>query len=238
MADNTANENIASTDSVTQGPFDQLLQWLSDGGPVLYVLAVISVITLAIILVKLFQFMRISNRRFVETALEDARAAKTNEALVTLTSRSDPVARVTAAALHGLLDPTLSEETVKEEVERVASLELDNLRSGLRTLALIATLSPLIGLLGTVLGMINAFQALEAAGSRVDPAILSGGIWVALLTTAAGLIVAIPAAAAHSWFDGVIYRYRRSMEDAATQVLTLKFRTTQNTNNTSSQAAE
>ena len=120
-----------------------------------------------------------------------------------------------------MADRTLSEETVKEEVVRVASLQLDSLRSGLRTLALIASLSPLIGLLGTVIGMIEAFQALEAAGSRVDPAILSGGIWVALLTTAAGLVVAIPAAVAHNWFEGAVYRCRRAMEDAATQVFTL-----------------
>lgn len=236
MADNTTSESAAAADTAAVGPFDQLLQWMSDGGPVLYVLAAVSVITLAIILVKLFQFSRIGKRQFVEAALQDARAAKPDAALAELTARQNPVARVMATALRGTLDPALSEETVKEEVERVASLELDNLRSGLRSLALIATLSPLIGLLGTVLGMINAFQALESAGSRVDPAILSGGIWVALLTTAAGLIVAIPAAAAHSWFDGVIYRCRRAMEDAATQVFTLG--SLQSAKGASPQAAE
>ena len=123
-------------------------------------------------------------------------------------------------ALSGCTKEGVSEDTIKEEVTRVAGLELDNLRSGLRLLALIANLSPLIGLLGTVLGMIRAFQALEAAGSRVDPSILSGGIWIALLTTAAGLIVAIPAAAAHNWMEGVVYRSQRAMEDAVTRVFT------------------
>ncbi len=80
----------------------------------------------------------------------------------------------------------------------------------------------MIGLLGTVLGMINAFQALQNAGNRVDPSILSGGIWVALLTTAAGLIIAIPAAAAHNWMEGVVYRVQRAMEDAATRVFTVQ----------------
>ena len=125
-----------------------------------------------------------------------------------------------AAAVQGAAGGAHNEEQAKEEVTRVAGLELDNLRSGLRLLALIATLSPLLGLLGTVLGMIDAFRALEAAGNRVDPAILSGGIWVALLTTAAGLIVAIPAAAAHNWLEGMVYRVRRGMEDAATRVFT------------------
>jgi biopolymer transport protein ExbB len=60
-------------------------------------------------------------------------------------------------------------------------------------LELISTIAPLLGLLGTVLGMIAAFQALQESGSRADPAILAGGIWEALLTTAAGMAVAIPA---------------------------------------------
>ena len=68
--------------------------------------------------------------------------------------------------------------------------------------------------------MISAFQAVQSAGNRVDPSILSGGIWVALLTTAAGLIIAIPAAAAHNWMEGVVYRAQRAMEDAVTRVFT------------------
>ncbi len=221
MADTKTSTDAAAAEGAA-GPFDQLLLWLGDGGLVLYVLLGVSIVALTIILVKLFQFLRLrpGSQQFVEATLRDAREAKTDQALAALAQRRDPVARVMEAALRGTADPTLSEETVKEEVVRVASLQLDRLRSGLRVLALIASLSPLIGLLGTVLGMIEAFQALEAAGSRVDPAILSGGIWIALLTTAAGLIVAIPAAVAHNLFEGVIYRCRRSMEDAATRVFT------------------
>jgi len=119
----------------------------------------------------------------------------------------------------------------------VEGLQLDNLRSGLRPLALIANISPLIGLLGTVLGMINAFQALQNAGNKVDPTILSGGIWVALLTTAAGLIIAIPAAAAHNWMEGVIYRAQRAMEDAVTRVFTAQiFATTSDSQSVGSRA--
>ena len=221
--DETATETPAASETAPGGLFDQLFLWLDDGGPVLYLLLAISVIALTIILVKLFQFLLLGagSRRFVDSALEEARAARPDGALAHLAASRHPVARVMEAALRGAADPGLSEERAKEEVVRVASLHLDGLRSGLRALALIATISPLIGLLGTVLGMIEAFQSLEAAGSRVDPAILSGGIWVALLTTAAGLIVAIPAAAAHNYFEGAVYRWRRAMEDAATRVFTL-----------------
>ncbi|WP_346348176.1 MULTISPECIES: MotA/TolQ/ExbB proton channel family protein [unclassified Sulfitobacter] len=94
----------------------------------------------------------------------------------------------------------LPDQLAREEVTRLAAHELAVLRGGLRPLELIATIAPLIGLLGTVLGMIEAFQALETSGGQADPSALAGGIWEALLTTAAGM--AIPAAVALSWFEG------------------------------------
>ena len=69
-------------------------------------------------------------------------------------------------------------------------------------LDIIAQIAPLLGLFGTVLGMIAAFQALQDAGTQVDPSLLAGGIWVALTTTAAGLAVAMPTSLIHSWLEG------------------------------------
>ena len=71
----------------------------------------------------------------------------------------------------------------------------------LPSLEIIAQVSPLLGLLGTVIGMISSFNQLEIGGSLVDPAVLAGGIWTALLTTAVGLIVAIPSLIAHYFFE-------------------------------------
>ncbi|MFP6717413.1 MAG: MotA/TolQ/ExbB proton channel family protein, partial [Alphaproteobacteria bacterium] len=82
-----------------------------------------------------------------------------------------------------------------------------------------ANLSPLLGLLGTVLGMIKAFARLESAGTKVDPAILAGGIWEALLTTAFGLSVAIPALAAFYILEGQVENVRAQMKDATIRVL-------------------
>ena len=115
-------------------------------------------------------------------------------------------------------DPTLDTDAAQSETERVARNLLAKARGGLRPLELIATIAPLLGLLGTVLGMIAAFQALQAAGSRADPAILAGGIWEALLTTAAGMAVAIPASMALTWFESVVDRLRIEMEDFATRI--------------------
>jgi biopolymer transport protein ExbB len=88
---------------------------------------------------------------------------------------------------------TLPLSDAREETTRIAKTHLNTASAGLRVLELISTIAPLLGLLGTVLGMIAAFQALQESGSRADPAILAGGIWEALLTTAAGMAVAIPA---------------------------------------------
>jgi biopolymer transport protein ExbB len=101
---------------------------------------------------------------------------------------------------------------------RVAKQCLARARAGLRPLELIATIAPLLGLLGTVLGMISAFQALQEAGARADPSMLAGGIWEALLTTAAGMAVAIPASVAATWFESITDRLRLEMEDIGTRI--------------------
>src|SRR5690606_10018340 len=96
---------------------------------------------------------------------------------------------------------------------RQARQQIESLRGGMRALVLIAAVAPLLGLLGTVFGMIEAFRALEQAGSRVDPSPLSCCIWEALLSTAAGLTVAIRALAAFHWFDRTLERLRFLLED-------------------------
>lgn len=220
-APDTAQSAADATESVPVEVTDQLFRYLQDGGPILYLLLVISVIALTLIIVKLIQLwiLRVHARGFIDPVLHCWQEGRRGEAVGLLKAERSPVARVLETALRGS-SGGVGEELLKEEISRVASRELDNLRTGLRPLALIASISPLIGLLGTVIGMINAFQALQDAGSAVDPSILSGGIWVALLTTAAGLIVAIPAAAAHNWMEGIVYRAQRVMEDAVTQVFT------------------
>ncbi len=193
------------------------------GGTVVLVLLVLSLIATTIVAFKLIQFayLRINSRRIVEQSLIAWRKGYTQKAVELLAgpSRRQPAVRVVDAAMRGLLSER-SEETVREEVIRVARNHVANLRAWLRVLELIASLSPLLGLLGTVLGMIEAFKRLESAGNQVDPAILSGGIWQALLTTAVGLIVAIPALITHQWLDRRVERCAHLMEDCATRVFT------------------
>ena len=89
-----------------------------------------------------------------------------------------------------------------------------------RILEVIASLAPLLGLFGTVLGMIEAFRQLEAAGNQVNPAILSGGIWQALLTTAVGLAVAMPVVAVLNWLERRVDALAHEMDSVVTRVFT------------------
>lgn len=200
----------------------QIQNLLATGGPVLLALGVLSVVALAIVLMKLWQFQRMQLGRLgpVQESLRRWQQSDAKAAIALVAGRQQPVAHLVHLALVGLHRPKVEIATLREELIRVASLQLERLRSHLRALEIIGTLSPLLGLLGTVLGMIEAFRQLEMAGSQVDPAILSGGIWQALLTTAVGLTVAIPVVMAHTWLERRVERCGHQMEDAVTQVFT------------------
>ena len=97
------------------------------------------------------------------------------------------------------------------EISVIANKEIKKNEKFLPSLEIISQTSPLIGLLGTVIGMISSFNQLEIGGSAIDPAVLAGGIWTALLTTAAGLIVAIPAVISHYFFEKKIEKFQENI---------------------------
>jgi biopolymer transport protein ExbB len=195
-------------------------EFLSKGGPVMYVILALSILALAIVLLKSAQFagLRLTPMRFVEEALLSLGAGDSVRAEEFL-DRDHPVARVMRATLTAALDARLNGQAVRTEVERVGSAELRALESWLRGLSAIGHLCPLLGLFGTVMGMIAAFMTIEHAAAAVNPAQLAGGIWEALLTTAFGLMVAIPAMAAFYLFEGEVDRIRAMMKDGTVRVL-------------------
>lgn len=204
------------------GTIAQIMDLFAAGGPVVAILMVLSVFALALIVAKLWQFraMRYSDRASVEYALRLHRGGRTATALSALAKCRSPVARALSQALSGRLRQDVPEHLVREEVTRVATGEIEDMRSFLRPLEVIAAVAPLLGLFGTVLGMIDAFQQLEAAGNNVNPAVLSGGIWEALLTTAVGLAVAIPIVMILNWFERLVERTGHVMDDVLTRVFT------------------
>lgn len=194
---------------------------LEIGGPVVTILVLMSFVALLIVVMKLIQFraLRIGNIRPVQRAVSAWRRGDREQVLEQLEGSRNPVAQLVVLAIRGR-NSELAEEQVREEVLRFGSDMLFQLRRGLRPLEVIGSLAPLLGLLGTVLGMIKAFQQLEAAGNQVNPAILSGGIWEALLTTAVGLCVAIPAVALLNWLERRIDHLAHDMDNLVTQVFT------------------
>lgn len=199
---------------------DALTQFLDRGGPALWLIGLISVLTLALILWKLWRFALIGAWSGAATvrAVELWTSGQTEAAIATVSGRRSLRARLAHTAMAARIDAGFSADEAREETARVAKADLAQARRGLRALELIAAIAPLLGLLGTVLGMIDAFQTLQDAGSRADPSALAGGIWEALLTTAAGMAVAIPASMALSWFDSIVERLQADMEDTATRI--------------------
>ncbi len=210
------------TDPIATLPlFDRLIAFINMGGAAMWVIAALSVLTAALILWKIARLIGYgawSGGRHTARALDSWAEGQTAAAIAALQSRQSLRAQLVRAAMLAAIDPQLDRAAAESETTRVARGLLQQAGAGLRGLELAITIGPLLGLLGTVTGMIAAFQALQDAGARADPATLAGGIWEALLTTAAGMAVAIPASIALTWFESVVDRLRHDMEDAATRV--------------------
>jgi len=204
------------------GSLARVAGFLETGGPVVWLLLAISVASLSIVLMKLWQFARLRPEHNEELpgALSAWRRGQYDQAWRLLKPERFS-SMIVAMAMRELARGSADQATLREELERLALARLGVLRAQLPALEVIGTLTPLLGLLGTVLGMIAAFQAMEAAGSQVDPSVLSGGIWQALLTTAMGLAIAIPVMAAFNWMDRKTQRVADQINDAVTRIFTL-----------------
>ncbi|MGV8995889.1 MAG: MotA/TolQ/ExbB proton channel family protein [Parvibaculaceae bacterium] len=202
-------------------PWYALGPLIDKGGPIVTLLLILSVISAAVILLKIFQYWNagLSKRSFVDPAIDRIEAGDLEGALKIVTKQRTPLSRAMAAGIKAKLRGDLRDEDVASEIARVGAVELGTLQSYFRWLEIIGNISPLLGLLGTVIGMIEAFQQMQAGGSKVDPALLSGGIWTALLTTAVGLVVALPAITALNLFEGKVDQVRLTMRDASARVI-------------------
>ena len=189
---------------------------LALGGPVVGILFVMSVLTLSVTLYKFWQFSvsGVGRHRVLSEALEIWDAGDQQAAQEHLAKSRSYLAPLLRAAMK---TPNLPSFEARLDAE--AGLALAGLERGFRLLDTVAQLAPLLGLFGTVLGMIDAFQNLQAAGSVVDPSLLAGGIWVALVTTAVGLAVAMPTSMVLAWFESRTSRERVFADKALRTVI-------------------
>ena len=198
---------------------------LTKGGPVVYILLGLSVYVLSIVIYKLHVLFKVN---FFRTDATQASLAlwfedKKEDAYKAISKDIHPQKEVVSFTMYHLLKNNIAQDKeryLREEVSRLSQERLEYYESNLDTLKVIAMVAPLLGLLGTVFGMIDAFQQMEMAGNNINPSTLSGGIWEALLTTAVGLSVAIPTVLFESYFRATNEKLKINIEHSVTKLLT------------------
>jgi biopolymer transport protein ExbB len=195
-----------------------LWKYIQDGGPVMWPLLAFSIVALAFIVERFIALRRarINVNEFL---------AKVRKALIVNHSVRDAVkiceqyrGPVSSIMKAGLLKYGQPKEDVEKTIENAAIYEMGRLERGLVVLATTANVAPLLGFLGTVTGMIKSFDALAAAGLS-NPGLVASGISEALITTAAGLFIAIPVQLCYNYFMSRINRFVRDIETATNMLL-------------------
>ena len=178
---------------------------IDKGGPVMWVLLGYSVVAIAIVVERLLHLQLLPK---VNDNLDDL--------YQTQGKRISPEAAIAIGVKQAASDGV---KDLARVASRIGSDQLARMESGLRTLAWLGNTAPLLGLFGTITGMIKAFQVIEAAGGKVDAMVLAGGIWEAMVTTGAGLAVAIPVLFLLHFLEGLVDKRARSMQRVASQVI-------------------
>lgn len=196
-----------------------MFEFFRAGGPLMWVILVCSIAALTIIFER---FLALRKTKVVPNDLADqvvnmVREKKVNAENIEIIRNHSPLGFVLAA---GLTNFSKDSEALREALEDAGKLTVHRLGRYLNTLGTIASITPLIGLLGTVLGMIKVFTAITANGVG-DPTILSGGISEALITTAAGLAVGIPSLMFYRHFKSRVTELTVQLEDQALNLLKL-----------------
>jgi biopolymer transport protein ExbB len=192
--------------------------FLNKAGPLGWVILGCSVAAATITLERawVFRRVRLQDPELIRGIREHAAAGELAGAAALAERERHPLAVSLAHALGRAGGPCCTGRAdLEKAVAYAASREVRRLERFLPTLALIAHVAPLLGLLGTVTGMIQAFRAIEALEGRVNASVLAGGIWEALLTTALGLAVAIPATVVHNAFQGGVHALVAELKDEA-----------------------
>jgi biopolymer transport protein ExbB len=198
-----------------------LWQLFFAGGPVMWPILLASVFAFAIILDKFWHLykIRIDTQDFLSRIVEKMKRHEVKEALQICDNTNSPVAKILKA---GILKYDRPRQQIVEAIEDASLYEIPKLEKNLPMLATIGHIAPLLGLLGTVTGMIRCFQIVQmkaTVSNPVFPGDLAGGIWEALLTTVAGLVVAIPAYISYNYLANRINHFVLEMEKASTELV-------------------
>jgi len=194
--------------------------FISNGGPVLWIILFASAVAIIVFIERFLHCHRaqINSTQFLNGVRNVLKRDNIVEALSICDATPGPVARLVKTAI---LNRDNGRERVREALEEAGLAEVPRLEEKLNLLATIAQLAPLIGLLGTVLGFIKTFMLMQKEGLNAHFSILSDGIWQALICSAAGLAVAIPAHAAYNYLVSRVNSIVLDMERAATEIVNI-----------------
>ena len=196
----------------------EYIQMIKNGGPVMMIIVGCSIVAMFIFVEKWFQFHRaqVNVKELVNGLINVLKRDGMIEAITLCDHTPGPVARLLTAAIQAYQ----SDDDIRQSIEDAAIVEVPRLESRLNILGTIAYVTPLLGLLGTVVGMADAIQAIQAKqGISLTLADLSGGIYLALATTAAGLCVAIPCHIAHNYLVSCVQSFCVDMEKASSEII-------------------
>jgi len=199
-----------------------VLSLFADGGWMMYPLVLCSLLALGVVIAKAWT-LHVAHKdtgKVLGVTSELTRSGQIEEAIELNATTPGPAAAILYAGLRRMRDMKVRRGEVEQIINTTGTIELGFLERGLVVLATIANVAPLMGFLGTVAGMILAFASIESAG-QVDASLVAGGIKVALLTTAAGLAIAIPVNIAYNFFVTRIDKLIVDMEQGAQEVFNL-----------------
>jgi|TARA_B110000211_G_C14018299_1_gene526392 biopolymer transport protein ExbB len=189
-----------------------LFSALGTGGPIIAILGVLSIISLTLIGTKWLQLSGLNTKKKDRVESFDIwKSGDKKKAIDLLDKNASPLNDLVKYAMQSLMSDS-NRSSLDSELTWRGNAEVLKMSKYIRIIELIAMISPLLGLLGTVLGMIQSFQELEMAQGSANASVLAGGIWQALLTTAAGLVVAIPAAVGATLLSEKVERSSQLME--------------------------
>jgi len=188
-----------------------MLEFLAKGGVLVSPILLCSVLALAIFAERAIRFaiLRKRGRSVAERVAACLEGGDPEGAKQTAQQSQSPMGRILAQSLD-VVDQ--DRETMETVMVHATEEEVRDLSRYLQVLATIANIAPLLGLLGTVIGMIKAFMVIQQMGGKVNASVLAGGIWEAMLTTALGLAVALPTMVAHSYLTGQVNRYEARLQ--------------------------
>ena len=177
-------------------------------------LGVLSVTAVAVSFYKMIQFnqLGVGRQAKAEAIIDNWLGGRPEEAMRAASTRDSVLGRVLQAVLSGLRARPNDQDYAEELGRQTALVELAAMSQRMRLLEAVVQAAPMLGLLGTVIGMIDAFGTLSSSTGAVDPALLAGGIWTALTTTAVGLAIALVTFFIANWFESRIEGERQSIE--------------------------